>query len=76
MELWIRSQDKNGLEKVDNGVIVVSCTVRKVFADQKMFVDLGTYKSHERALKVLEEIQSYLETINDVSQMVYVMPKE
>ena len=62
MELWIRSQEKIGLTKVDLFKIVE--------INEKMFeikgllngtiLSLGTYKTKERALEVLDEIQKLL----------------
>ena len=60
MELWVRSQDReslctiNGIAVDDNTVITVSLTLKNIFT-------LGTYKSKERALEVLDEIQNELE---------------
>ena len=61
--MWIRSQDKEFLMKVDNinlGIDVYTKKPNKLFT----FVDgvttsftLGTYKSKERAIEVLDEIQ-------------------
>ena len=58
MELWIKSQDKTILRKVD--------TVR-IFEGEEFWwigenftIDLGKYKTKERALEVLDEIQSKL----------------
>ena len=60
MELWIRSQDKKelrpqpklGIEKTANGWCII---------DRYNFYDsygLGIYKTEERALEVLDEIQN------------------
>jgi len=72
MELWIRSQDKEDLIKVDNlglayrgkynfmdkiGDIDNYCICQ--FVDD-YHVKLGTYKTKERALEVLNEIQNIL----------------
>lgn len=64
MNLWIRAQDKEFLMKVDNinlGLDVDTNEPTRIFT----FVDgtvtsftLGTYKSKERALEVLDEIDS------------------
>lgn len=76
--MWVRSQDKEFLMKVDNinlGLDVDTNEPTRIFT----FVDgtvtsftLGTYKSKERALEVLDEIQTYLEnnylSINDMPQ--------
>ena len=60
MELWIRSQNKETLIKIDylyldgtnKNVIIGYC--QSTFTSPK----LGTYKSKERALEVLDEIQN------------------
>lgn len=77
MELWIRSQDKKLLmkstelrynqKKEDYSILAYDTK-----GDYRL---LGIYKSKERALEVLDEIQEILET-RTVSQMVYEMPKE
>lgn len=64
MSIWVRSQDKEFLMKVDNtnlGIDVDTNEPTRIFT----FVDgtvtsftLGTYKSKERALEVLDEIDS------------------
>ena len=68
MELWIRSQDKESLTKVSN----VQYTYKKgdLYTDVsgKHYIGtyydnlkiLGTYKTKERVLEVLDEIQSIL----------------
>ena len=63
MELWIRSQDKTKLVKVDNIAYMDSSKdyekeVHSLWNDCKGI--LGTYKSKERALEVLDEIQNIL----------------
>lgn len=64
MDLWIRSQDKKSLRIVSN--------INIIHEDGKMFIcnymgianiKLGTYKTEQRALEVLDEIQS---KINDI----------
>ena len=64
MSIWVRSQDKEFLMKVDNinlGIGVDTKKPNRLFT----FVDgvttsftLGKYKSKERALEVLDEIDS------------------
>ena len=77
IELWVRSQDKIKLIKVNY------CYIRDWqdhFAIEGETFDsapiIGEYKTKERALEVLDEIQNILETRNDVNQMVYEMPQE
>ena len=88
--MWIRSQDREFLMKVDNinlGIDVDNNEPSRLF----IFVGgvttsftLGTYKSKERALEVLDEIEEYINiyefkksrktlTYDDV---VYQMPEE
>lgn len=79
MELWIRSQDKEMLFKVNNSLIIkhndnvengmyfIECDGSKI----------AMYKTRERALEVLDEIQQYILLPNiDNSTYVYQMPKE
>lgn len=62
MELWIRSQTKTKLKKIDNleiksfeeGYGIVE------WLDSNNFYGLGIYKTKERALEVLDEIQKIL----------------
>lgn len=64
MELWIRSQDKERLIKVENlyveynGDVDPNLHTYRIVTDK--FVELGTYISKERALEVLDEIQARL----------------
>lgn len=77
MELWIRSQDKESLLKVDNIRIKheyeqkkvndnygrVSAYINGKYRKSLIYTDstwLGEYKSKERALEVLGEIQNIL----------------
>lgn len=80
MELWIRSQDKTKLVKVDNIVYMDSSEdyekeVHSLWNDCKGI--LGTYETKERALEVLDEIQKIFynnqKYINNV--VVYQMPE-
>ena len=56
MDLWIRSQDKRLLYKVDR--LAIDDT-NSIFCDYDD-VYLGKYKTKERALEVLDEIQEIL----------------
>lgn len=77
MELWIRSQDKRTLVNtrridVDDNKIII-WDEGKYASD----VFMGEYKTKERALEVLDEIQKYVILPNiDNSNYVYEMPKE
>ena len=63
MDLWIRSQDKTNLIKVDR----LDVSENKIEANLKFhyngcnYVVLGEYATKERALEVLDEIQSILQ---------------
>jgi hypothetical protein len=74
MKLWIRSQDRMTLCKCNNIYIDDEWVSPYYIKDDTL--TLGKYLTKERALEVLDEIQNILETRNDVSQMVYEMPKE
>ena len=56
MELWIRSQDRENLVKVDR--LTIDDT-NSIFCDYNDFY-LGTYETKERALEVLDDIQNIL----------------
>ena len=65
MELWIRSQDKESLLKIENISINNENWVlgNLISDDNKCICDywkLGHYETKERALEVLDEIQSKL----------------
>lgn len=65
MELWIRSQDKEALMKVNNGVLyhqtedMRDCIV--INESPSYYHIIGAYKTKERALEVLDEIQNLLQ---------------
>lgn len=78
MDLWIKSQSKDYLVKVD-AVYIVKHTYE--YKDYYYIEDekyrYAAYTTKEKALEVLNEIQSLLETRGtNVSQMVYNMPEE
>ena len=54
MDLWIRSQDRDYLEKVEKIYVWGNSPDGYVIESKG---ELGTYKSKERALEVLDEIQ-------------------
>jgi len=86
MELWVRSQDKLALTKINSIGIEYD---KKLVGYGKICVKLGEYKTKERALEVLTEIQRVIEKPiqyesrvslmageDFVSNRVYEMPKE
>ena len=90
MELWVRSQDRIKLIKVDE-VKIETVKGGNTFIYSHA-TDLGTYTTRERALEVLDEIQKIIKwcqndmknvTIGDMNNLkgrvkdyVYEMPKE
>ena len=60
MELWIRSQDKRILQKVDNIFLDANYENKRIITYDGDNVELGTYKTKERAIEILDEIQNIL----------------
>ena len=85
MELWIRSQDKMNLVKVrqisvnyqDNKQIIANYMPELYENSGEYYEILGTYKTKERAIEILNEIQNYILLPNtDNSAYVYNMPED
>ena len=58
MDLRIRSQDRRILQKVDNVFLDANYDNKRICSyDNDSKTELGTYKTKERALEVLDEIQ-------------------
>ena len=76
MELWIRSQDKECLMKVNRIDYDYSALMHRIIVNGYQTLS-GLYETKERALEVLDEIQRYILLPNtDNSTYVYEMPKE
>lgn len=89
MELWIRSQDKEKLLNV-NDIAVEMNMIYGYFDKNTEYELLGTYKSKERALEILDELQDFISgreimdrmnklggNMNNVfPTMTFIMPKE
>lgn len=75
MELWIRSQDRLYLNMVSN-IAVIDNRVEMLANQGRMA--LGRYKTHERALEVLDEIQDLMRSLTDSDLKIiqYEMPEE
>lgn len=76
MELWIRSQDKEVLTSVVD--IWKDADKNEIWSKSSFATKncLGIYKTKERALEVLDEIQNYILLPNtDNSAYVYQMPE-
>ena len=86
MNLWIRSQNKEILILAEHlDIYDASVEDEELFVIEESGTDLGSYKTKERALEVLDEIQSLLieyvnlnehQINNKFTTRVYEMPKE
>lgn len=96
MSIWVRSQDKEMLVKINNVFLEKKETmIRNLLTEENleenneiykivsylnnMTCFLGTYKSKERAIEVLDEIQEKIRMIQnpkDAYYCVYEMPNE
>lgn len=61
MNLWVRSQDKRILQKVDNIFLDANYENKRISTYDGDNIELGTYKTKERAIEVLDEIQMLLQ---------------
>lgn len=78
MELWVRSQDKERLCKVNN-LFIKNFSICCSCNDENNDYDyLGVYSTKERALEVLDEIQDLMISLSnsDLKIIQYKMPKE
>ena len=85
MDLWIRSQDKMNLVKIrqrslnyQNNKQIIANYIPELYENSGEYYEiLGTYKTKERTLEVLDEIQNYILLPNtDNSAYVYEMPED
>lgn len=87
MKLWIRSQDKIKLVKVNYVYIIESNGHFTIYGETIASGPIiGIYKTKERALEVLDEIQEFKKELNKVMlysnvpfgnfEDTYEMPKE
>lgn len=87
MDLWIRSQDKRQLLKVNDGLYIANgfTDTDDTFVGIKNVGHVGRYNEETRALEVLDEIQKLLVEYINLSEYrinntfttrVYEMPKE
>lgn len=81
--MWIRSQDKKTLVKVDK-LIIGYDKDEKVYEIHNVYDSLGIYKSKERAIEVLDEIQNKIvafelgkaNCILSLDEIVYQIPNK
>lgn len=78
MNLWVRSQDKRILQKVDNIFLDANYEDKRISTYDGDNVELGTYKTKERALEVLNEIQEYMnfDIKLKLETCIYEMPED
>lgn len=86
MDLWIRSQDKMNLVQIkqininyQNNKQVIANYIPETYENAGEYYELlGTYKTKERALEVLDEIEDLMRSLNssDLKIIIYEMPKE
>lgn len=60
IELWVRSQDKRILQKVDNIFLDANYENKRISTYDGDNVELGIYKTEERAIEILDEIQNFM----------------
>ena len=84
MNLWIRSQDRMNLVQIKQ-ISINYYNNKQIIANYKpdqyensgcYYELLGTYETNERALEVLNYIQSELADTNNTDILIFVMPKE
>ena len=78
--MWVRFQNKEALVYANNFYIRKARVEEKYeisYFDGDSFVKLGFYKSKERVLEVLDEIQEFI-MMSKTTQLttIYEMPKE
>lgn len=86
MNLWIRSQDKMNLVKIRQISLnysdkkqIIANYIPELYENSGGYYELlGTYKTKERALEVLDEIQHLLQTVyvGSANRIVYQMPED
>lgn len=67
MNLWIRSQDKRILQKVDNIFLDANYENKRISTYDGDNIELGTYETKERALEILDEIEERIMLINTIN---------
>lgn len=81
MNLWIRSQDKRILQKVTNIYLDANYEDKRISTydgNNGNNTELGSYKTKERAMEILEEIIDLWQNayIGNAHRIVYQMPKD
>lgn len=83
MGLWIRSQDKRILAKIETIHVdyrkqnVIIANYKQLNRDDEDYLPLGKYDTSERALEVLDEITTEVNKyLGTPVEIVYEMPQE
>ncbi len=79
MNLWIRSQNREQLSKPNKLYVKILNEERYEILSDEGFYVLGTYKTKERALEVLDKIEeliNYKLHSEEKGKYVYQMPLE
>ena len=92
MNLWVRTQDKECLTNISNIQYVYKNNIHGLGTYYDNLKILGTYKTKERAIEVLDEIEEYITPtlsllddtlsgkqicqVGNILSMVYKMPEE
>ena len=75
MDLWVRSQDRTKLMNTDS--LVISKDKDTFYICDSLEGNIAEYKTKERAIEILDEIQNYILLPNtDNSAYIYEMPKK
>lgn len=77
MELWVRSQDKECLMKINRMDYDLSNGEHRIMVDGYKTL-IGKYETKQRALEILDEIQRQLndKDLADYRVFTYQMPEE
>lgn len=77
MNLWVRSQNKENIIPIKNPICVYDNKI--IYKESASYIiTIGTYKTKERVLEVLDEIQNLLQNVyvGGSNRVVYQMPKD
>ena len=74
MGVWVRSRDKRRLQQVKTVYIGSDHDLWGIYCDGSA-KPLGTYKTEDRCLEVLDELQCAIKA-SEKTRVVYQMPKE
>lgn len=78
MNLWVRSQDRECLTNISNIQYIYKNNMHGLGTYYDNLKILGTYKTKERAIEVLNEIQDLLQNVyvGGSNRIVYQMPEK